>query len=212
MRSGVRLRATERGSATVGSERPSRERVERFRATYEENYLPLLGYALRRSPTPEDAADVVAETFLVLWRRYDAAPRAEEIRPWLYGIARNVIANKQRTARRQQRLRARLDAEAIRPQGSGSGSASDVVSQALEELSPKDRELLRLVTWEELSIRELSVSLGCSVNAAKIRLHRARRRLAHQLELRGISLKRSDRTGHVRVERPMTIANEEDFS
>jgi RNA polymerase sigma factor (sigma-70 family) len=198
--------------ARVESTRADADRAELFRATYEENYLPILGYALRRSSTPDDAADVVAETFLVLWRRFDSAPPADEVRPWLYGIARNVIANKQRATRRHERLRARLNAEVNSPRGGGWDPGSDLVFRALNELSPRDRELLRLAAWEGLTPRELSLTLGCTVNAAKIRLHRARRRLAHQLEDRGMGLKPTARTGHVSVDRPITVPNEEDIS
>jgi RNA polymerase sigma-70 factor, ECF subfamily len=118
------------------SEASNQTRVERFRAFYLGSYLPILGYALRRTSTPDDAADVVAETFLVLWRRLDDVPIEEETRPWLYGIARNVMANGQRAERRRERLTARLGAE---PAAGGTGDAtpaSDLVSKAMQELSP----------------------------------------------------------------------------
>jgi RNA polymerase sigma-70 factor (ECF subfamily) len=160
-------------------------RVERFRVTYEENYVQILGYALRRTPTEEDAADVVAETFLTLWRRLDDAPTGDETRLWLYGIARRVISNRQRGERRRARLRARVTA--MMPLHTANGTATpDVVSEAMAALAPQDREVLRLSAWEELSPGEIAVALGCSTNAAKIRLHRARRRLAFRLNAAGV--------------------------
>jgi RNA polymerase sigma-70 factor, ECF subfamily len=65
----------------------------------------VLAYAVRRTPDPQDAADVVAETFLVAWRRLDAVPSGEQARPWLYGVARHTLANRQRSELRRNRLR-----------------------------------------------------------------------------------------------------------
>jgi RNA polymerase sigma factor (sigma-70 family) len=190
--------------------RSSGEQIERFRAIYVENYLAVLGYALRRTETDDDAADVVAETFLVLWRRLDDAPAGDETRPWLYGIARRVLANARRSERRRSRLIARLVA-ATSPHGSPHpGSAEDAVVRALERLSAQDREVLRLAAWEDLDPREIAVALGCSVNAAKVRLHRARRRLAFQLGLGEVGVKRNAVTGHEQPER-FAFVNEENL-
>ncbi|MDP9331228.1 MAG: sigma-70 family RNA polymerase sigma factor [Actinomycetota bacterium] len=193
------------------SEESNQDRVERFRAIYLDNYLPILGYALRRTSTPDDAADVVAETFLVLWRRLDRAPNTPETRPWLYGIARNVMANGQRSERRWTRLTARLRAEPVGGQTGDASPASDVVSKAMQQLSPADRELLRLAAWEDLTPGGLGAALGCSTNAAKTRLHRARRRFAQKVDLLGIQVKPRAPTGHVVVELPVTTDKEEEI-
>ena len=68
------------------------DRRERFERMYAANFGPLLGYALRRALNTDDAADVVAETFLTAWRRLDDMPPGEEARLWLYGVARNMLA------------------------------------------------------------------------------------------------------------------------
>ena len=83
-------------------------RRERFSALYADCYPRLLGYALRRTHTVEDAADVVAETFLVAWRRLEHVPPGDEARLWLYGVARRVLANQRRGERRRDRLEVRL--------------------------------------------------------------------------------------------------------
>jgi RNA polymerase sigma-70 factor, ECF subfamily len=181
-----------KGVACVTSEGPS---VERFRSIYLDNYLPILGYALRRTPTEEDANDVVAETFLVLWRRLADAPTGDETRPWLYGIARLIIQNRQRGERRHTRLVARL--QALRPIEPGDlRGIEELVSQVMKQLSPRDREVLRLAAWEELTPPEIATALGCSTNAAKIRLHRARKRFAFRLGLLGVQVKPGSETGH----------------
>ena len=62
-----------------------------FIELYEANWRPVLGYALRRSDSAEAAADVVAETFLVAWRRIDSVPAGNQARPWLFDVARRVL-------------------------------------------------------------------------------------------------------------------------
>src|SRR5262252_4297857 len=84
------------------------ERRERFEAVYRELYEPICGYALRRVREPEDAAEVIAETFATLWRRFDRCPPDAELRPWVFGVARRVIANQRRGARRRSALGQRL--------------------------------------------------------------------------------------------------------
>lgn len=166
-----------------------------FRRFYEEHYAAILGYALRRSADPQDAADVVADTFLVAWRRRQTIPAGAEARLWLYGVARRTLANQRRGTARRGRLGERLRQElALRPSGAEErdGDGDGAIRAALAALRPADRELLLLTAWEGLQPRELAVVLGCSPNAAKVRLHRARKRLADEL-------KPPARAGHVEV-------------
>lgn len=85
------------------------ERRARFRSLYEANYDAILGYVLRRTQQA-DTPDVVAETFLVCWRRLGRVPEGEQARLWLYGTARRVLANHTRAERRRARLTGRLSA------------------------------------------------------------------------------------------------------
>jgi RNA polymerase sigma factor (sigma-70 family) len=151
----------------------------RFNRLYREQGRAILAYALRRVADPEDAADVVAETFLVAWRRFDEVPLGDEARLWLYGVARLVVSNVQRSARRRTRLAARL-AESLRTEiathAAPSGEAAEVL-QAMGELGAEDRELLMLVSWEDLAPADAARVLGLSALATRSRLHRARRRL-----------------------------------
>jgi RNA polymerase sigma-70 factor (ECF subfamily) len=166
------------------SSSPDPPRRDRFRGVYDANYAPLLGYALRRARTAEDAADIVAETFLVAWRRLDDIPAGEEARLWLYGVARRVLANQRRGERRRERLEVRLLLEpSVWSPATRDESTVDLeaVARALERLSRRDRDVLELVAWEGLAPRELSIVLGCPVNTARVRLHRARKRFAEEL-------------------------------
>ena len=94
-----------------------------------------------------DVDDVVAETFLVAWRRLDDIPEAEL--PWLIGVARNVRMNAHRTARRQRDVSRRL-AESAEPAWSGDSGESEAVRTALGKLSCADREVLLLSVWDDL--------------------------------------------------------------
>ena len=169
---------------------PDRRR-ERFCALYEENYHRILGYALRRTDSSE-AADVVAETFTTAWRRLDDVPDGDAARLWLYGTARRVLANHRRAQRRRERLSGRLQQLAQAPVTSEQEELGDL-SAAFARLSESERELLALAGWEELGAGEMAEVLGCSRNAARIRLHRARRRLAGELA----RVKRLNGGGHV---------------
>jgi DNA-directed RNA polymerase specialized sigma24 family protein len=79
---------------------------------YQDNFAQVLAYALRRTATAEDAADVAAETFAVAWRRLDEVPAGDGARLWLYGVARHVVANQRRGEVRRRRLAHRLAAPA----------------------------------------------------------------------------------------------------
>jgi RNA polymerase sigma-70 factor (ECF subfamily) len=175
----------------VGSREPEQDgpvgrggkRRERFEAVYRELYGPICGYTLRRVHDPEDAAEAIAETFATLWRRFDRCPQGGELRPWLFGVARRVIANQRRSDRRRSALSERLVAnfdntafETIGPPEEGAALA-----RAFAALNDSDRELLSLVAWEELTRDELAVALGTSRAVVRLRLHRARRRLREAL-------------------------------
>jgi RNA polymerase sigma-70 factor (ECF subfamily) len=157
-----------------------------FGRLYREQGRAILAYALRRVEAKEDAADVVAETFLIAWRRLGEVPIDDGARLWLYAVARRVVANLHRSERRRTRLAERL-AESLRTELATRPASSDEAVEALRaiaELGDEDRELMLLVSWEELSPAEAARVLGISSLAARSRLHRARRRLRTLLEQR----------------------------
>ncbi|HEY3714918.1 MAG TPA: RNA polymerase sigma factor [Jatrophihabitantaceae bacterium] len=95
------------------SRRAPSDAEQRFRELFESHVRDLLGYALRRVGSPEDASDVVADTMLVAWRRLGDVPTDGTARLWLYGVARRVLANHHRSGLRRERLgeRLRLDVD-----------------------------------------------------------------------------------------------------
>ena len=157
------------------------ERQARFEHLYDQASLQVLGYALRRAGSPEDAADVVSETFLIAWRRLDEVPTGDEARLWLYGVARRVLANQRRGQQRRERLNARLRDEVavVSARAMAERPAPDsTVMAALAGLEETDRELITLVAWEGLDRDQIATMLGCSRATVRVRLHRARHRLA----------------------------------
>lgn len=171
------------------------DRRQRFETIAEEVYEPLQRY-LRRRVHRDRAEDVLADVMLTVWRRLDDAP-VDRTLPWSYGIARNTLANDRRGQRRHARLVERLEAEpreTTAPDHADSGPDPELTG-ALDRMSDDDREILRLWAWEQLEPREIAPVLGISVNAATLRLGRARTRL-------GEHLARQDRgpSGHEPVE------------
>ena len=153
---------------------------DRFAEIFDRHYAEIHGFAARRLGSSL-ADDVAAETFLIAFdrrRRYDLShPSA---RPWLYGIASNLIARHHRAEVRQYRALAR--AGAPQPIEDDADGRIDAVAQrarlaaALLEIAERDREVLLLVAWAQLSCEEAARALGIPAATARSRLHRARRR------------------------------------
>jgi RNA polymerase sigma factor (sigma-70 family) len=158
----------------------------RFEAAYRELYSPVCGYALRRVREPEDAAEVIAETFATLWRRFDRCPQGDELRPWLFGVARRVIANQRRGQRRRSALSERLVTNVDPAATAPADDVPNELARAFASLSETDRELLSLIAWEDLTREELAVALGTNRAAVRLRLHRARKRLRDALPPRQV--------------------------
>jgi RNA polymerase sigma-70 factor, ECF subfamily len=174
------------------------DRRDRFEAVYLDTYERILGYATRRCDSPEDAADAVAETYAIAWRKIDKLPDGDEARLWLYAVARKVLANHRRRERRRQARNAPLHEELSGLYGSVPSPEDRpdlrIVGQAFRKLPDRDRELLSLTVWEGLDAAEIARVLDCSRNTVHVRLHRARKRLARMLADAGVETRRSDRT------------------
>ena len=140
-------------------------------------------YAYARRRVGESAApDVVADVFTVAIEHPDRLP--PDALPWLYGVARNVIANTRRADYRRNTTWASFAREGSRPADDPAVVVSEreALLTALASLSDDDREALLLTTWEGLSATRASRAAGCSVGAFAVRLHRARRKLERALE------------------------------
>ncbi|MBT8164149.1 MAG: sigma-70 family RNA polymerase sigma factor [Acidimicrobiia bacterium] len=167
-----------------------------FRALYEEHQPQVLAYFLRRL-SRDDAVEATADVFLTAWRRMDDAPPEPEAKLWLFGIARNVLRNRQRSGRRRHRLVSRIatapipTAESAEAVAIGQLRDGELVT-ALNQLRRTDREIVLLRLWEGASYPEIAALLGCSRHAAEQRYAKALRRLRSAFP----------RTGHAGVTHP----------
>ena len=158
---------------------------DRFKAMYDEHYPAVLRYAARRVGA-EAARDIAAETFLTAWRRLDHVPAGQPL-PWLYATARNCLANELRRRDRRDRLDSRIRTEVLRGQDLAGPEPGERVADrlavlaALAALRPDDQEALRLIEWEQLDVAAAAQVMGCSAATFRVRLHRARHRLARAL-------------------------------
>ena len=146
--------------------------MQRFEQIYSQHADAIRAYVRRRAP--EDVVDdVVSDVFLVCWRRLDDVP--SESLPWLYAVARKTLANDRRRRARTAHVPVDVGHE---PEPVGDSA----LAAAFAELSDIDREVLRLVAWEGLTLRDAALVLDCSPVACRVRYHRAKSRLASRLE------------------------------
>ena len=157
----------------------------RFQTMYTTHRNAVWSYVVRRT-NRDNVDDAVAEVFAVVWRKIGQSPEVDEQLPWLYGISKNVVRNANRSSTRRQRLWTK--AAAI-PQADAPAADVQVVRNiedtellaAVARLKPIDQELLRLRSWEELSIKDIAMVVRMSPKAVESRLVRIRKNLARML-------------------------------
>ncbi len=161
----------------------ARDREAAFTAAFTAHYPAVLAFARRRIGDVA-AEDVAAEAFTVAWRRWDDAP--DDVRPWLFGIAKNVMSGRARSERRRDRLGAKVALQPPREAPDpGPGVAAHLDLQAAwSQLSEPDREAIALVAWDGLTSEQAAEVLAITRMAYAARLSRARRRLRHRLSER----------------------------
>ncbi len=177
--------------SATGSESETRAvKIAKFRRSYDACYGDLWLYCLRRTSSRSKAEEVLGDTFTTAWEKIDEMPLDDEARPWLYGIARNYVRNEWRKTKRRDAVDLRLVADAARSEEQSTVpgpetlalDATDTIVAAFKSLRISDQEILSLASWEKLSNSDIGLTLSCSENAAKIRLHRARKRLLKALK------------------------------
>jgi RNA polymerase sigma factor (sigma-70 family) len=160
------------------------EQAERFAELFDRHAGRIHRYVARRLG-PDAAGDLVGETFLVAFakrHRYD--PAVADARPWLYGIATNLVGQHRRDEVRRYRLQLALP-PASTVDGPADRVAAHVSAQAVRRplagavaaLTPGDRDVLLLIAWEQFSYDEVAAALGIPVGTVRSRLHRARRQV-----------------------------------
>jgi RNA polymerase sigma factor (sigma-70 family) len=165
--------------------RPDHEDAEAvFTELYRATVRDVLAFLLRRCATAEDAADCLAETYMIAWRKRHALPSSVEARPWLFGVARNVMhRNRERTHRADviaQQLASVLAISTPEQTTTATDDRTDTEDRLLDamtELSEIDQEILKLIVWDGLSPTETATALKMSPNIVRVRAHRARSKL-----------------------------------
>ncbi|WP_243075535.1 RNA polymerase sigma factor [Microbacterium sp. SS28] len=165
-------------------------RVEAVTELVEREAGSLLDYFLRRTTTPADAADLLGETLLVVWRRERSIPDdPTKARMWLFGVARKVFAGQRRTHARRTALTQRLGEE-LSVQGSApdDGDLTARVRSVLELLDEIDQEIIRLAYWDGFSLAEVAEILSMRPATVRSRHARARAKLRSWLDAEGAGL------------------------
>jgi RNA polymerase sigma-70 factor (ECF subfamily) len=155
----------------------------RFTGLMNDHGRAVLGYLTRRTDPPHAGADLMADVFVVVWRRLDEVPTdPAQARAWLIGIARGVLANHRRGTARRNRLADRLRQHLRNQPAVAPDDSTSAVRAALDRLGAQDRELLTLVAWEDLTPGQAAAALGLSPATTRKRLERARARLRAALD------------------------------
>ena len=160
------------------------DRRARFETVAADVYEPVQRY-LRRRANADDAADVLADTLLVVWRRLDEAP--DDPLPGCYGVARHCVAYQRRGVARRLRLVERAGANADPDAGAGLDPQQGVETSdpeliaAIDTLTDSEAEIVRLWAWEQLEPRQIATVLDTTANAVSVALARAKRKLAERL-------------------------------
>jgi RNA polymerase sigma-70 factor (ECF subfamily) len=158
--------------------------AETFSELYRRTRFDVLAFLLRRCSSAEDAADCLAETYLLAWKKRDEMPGGAETRPWLFGVARNVMRRgnelRDRTAAAASALAAEVQRAGAMCPGPNAAEP-DPVMAAIRCLPELDREIITMLIWDELAPREVAAVLGLTPNVVRVRAHRARAKLKSSL-------------------------------
>ncbi len=154
-----------------------------FDTLYREHAPAVRRFVLSLSGDAALADDVTAETFVRVWSTRDRV-RHETVRAFLFTIARNLWLQGIRGAWRQRAL-GETDVDPAPGPEVEAGGRVDLqrTLAALATLDPDDRAAILMRAQEELPYEEIARSFGISVGAAKVRVHRARRRLSDALDV-----------------------------
>lgn len=150
-----------------------------FAAMHREHRERVFRFIHRRISSREASEELTNDVFRIAWQKN---PDAASVTPaWLLRVARNVIGNEYRRRERAEQLMERVRESVVIAARAGHGAQQQAVADALLRLRDKEREILLLAYWDDLSIAGMGEVLGCSASAAKVRLHRARAAFAQMM-------------------------------
>ena len=154
--------------------------AEEFGALFRAHIQEVTKFLARRLPS-DQVEDMASDLFEVAWTKRDSIPKDFEL-PWLYKTARYLIAHHRRKETGRANILATLAEPVAAPSAETIALADLELAEAWKKLSAKDQEVLALWAWDGLEVKEISISLGLSENAVNVRLSRARKSLASNLE------------------------------
>lgn len=132
---------------------------------------------MRRVAAAEDAADLLNDVLLVVWRKADGVPDDPTgARMWMFGVARNVLSSHRRASGRRSALHERLREQLTEPDGGEEGDEL-AVRDALAQLELLDQEVMELLFWDGFTQAQVATLLGILEGTVRSRTHRARQRL-----------------------------------
>lgn len=165
--------------------------ADAFSVFFRRHARAVTSYAVRRCDNPDDVADLVSDTFMIALQasgRY--VPETDTALPWLFGIARRVLARQRRRKTGFSRLLVKSSNSHPRFQGMEEDAiaaaidarrSAPALAAALDTLSQGERDVLELVAFEGLSPSEAALALDLTPNAARLKLSRARKHLRRVL-------------------------------
>ncbi|MBP2412180.1 RNA polymerase sigma-70 factor (ECF subfamily) [Arthrobacter stackebrandtii] len=183
--------------------RRSGESPHAFTALYDKYARMIYRYAGRRAG--ESAAeDVMAETFLIAFERRESFDHAwEDARPWLFGIATNLLRKHHRTEAKMLKIMAKssgrdayADSTERIAEQLDAAAATSALAAALRKLSAADRECILLYAWADLNYEGIAEATNVPVGTVRSRLNRARRKLK---EAAGAFLNNTEEADHGRA-------------
>lgn len=166
--------------------------AEAYSAFFRRHADAITRYAVRRCSSPDDVADLVGECFLVaLQAAHRYVPETDTALPWLFGIARRLLAKQRRKYAGNRRLEIKVsnafptftasEEDAI-ASSIDAAMQAPALEEALARLTRSEREVLELVAYDGLSPTEAANALEITPNAARLRLSRARRAVRSYLD------------------------------
>ena len=130
---------------------------------------------LQRRVGPDDAADLLGDTMMVVWRRVNDLPDdAEESRMWIFGLARGSLLNHSRGERRRLALSEKIRTHVISARTAPAADEGSEVRDALSHLNPELREIVQLVHWDGFTLAQAAQVVGIPAPTARGRYARAK--------------------------------------
>lgn len=172
-----------------------------FAVIFDRHSAAIHSYCARKTGSADDADDLVSIVFLEAWRRRSEVELHEDSAlPWLYGVARNTILKRSRTAARHRAVLDRMPRVVDVPDHSDDVVDSidqtrraKIVADAFAQLKRREQDVLLLCVWQELDYAAAAVALSVPVGTVRSRLSRARTHLSELIAAQAATTAKGER-------------------